>query len=82
LNVYNLSITHLAVKLNDHNIDLFKIKCIFKNNFLIIELNLLTFMKIYLIFYIILLNHIASNFLSNQCQKFQELIIIKNDEKF
>ncbi len=45
LNVHNFSITHLAVKLNDHNVDLFKIKCIFKNNSLIIELNLLTFMK-------------------------------------
>ncbi len=39
-------------------------------------------MKIYLIFYVILLNHIASDFLLSQHQKFQELIIIKNDERF
>ncbi len=65
LNVCNLSIIHLTVKLNDCNVDLFKIKRIFKNNFLIIELNLSTFMKIYLIFHVILLNHIASDFLSS-----------------
>ncbi len=82
LNVCNLSIAHLVVKLNDHNVDLFKIKRIFKNNSLIIELNLSTFMKIYSIFHVILLSHITSDFLSNQHQKLQELIIIKNDERF
>jgi len=82
LNACNLSITRLAVKLNDHNVDFFKIKRVFKNNSLIIELNLLTFMKIYLIFHVTLLNHIASEFLSSQRQKSWELIIIKNDERF
>ncbi len=82
LNAYNLSIIHLVVKLNDHNVDLFKIKRVFKNNFLIIELNLSTFMKIHSIFHVILLNHIASDFLSSQHQKSQELIIIKNDKRF
>ncbi len=66
LNACNLSIIHLAVKLNDHNVDLFKIKHVFKNNSLIIELNLSTFMKIYSIFHIIFLSHITSDFLSNQ----------------
>ncbi len=65
LNVCNLSITHLTVKLNDCNVDLFKIKWIFKNNSLIIELNLSTFMKTHSIFHVILLNHIASDFLSS-----------------
>jgi len=69
LNACNLSIAHLAVKLNNYNVDFFKIKRVFKNNSLIIELNLLTFMKIYSIFYVILLNHITSNFLSSQHQK-------------
>ncbi len=69
LNVCSLSITHFAVKLNDHNIDFFKIKHVFKNNSLIIKLNLSTFMKIHLIFHVILLNHIASDFLSSQRQK-------------
>ena len=82
LNACNLNITHLAVKLNDCNVDFFKIKHVFKNNSLIIKLNLSTFMKIHSIFYVILLNHIASDFLSNQRQKFQELIIIKNDKRF
>ncbi len=69
LNACNLSIAHLTVKLNDHNVDFFKIKRVFKNNSLIIELNLSTFMKIHSIFHVILLNHIASDFLSNQRQK-------------
>ncbi len=82
LNVCNLSIIYLVVKLNDHNIDFFKIKHVFKNNFLIIKLNLSTFMKIHFIFHVILLNHIVSDFLSSQRQKFQELVIIENDERF
>ncbi len=82
LNACNLSIAHLAVKLNDHNVDLFKIKHIFKNNSLIIKLNLSTFMKLHLIFHVILLNHITSDFLLNQYQKLQELIVVKNDERF
>ncbi len=82
LNVCNLNITHFTVKLNDHNVNLFKIKRVFKNNFLIIKLNLSAFMKIHLIFYVILLSHIISDFLSNQHQKLQKLIIIKNDERF
>jgi len=69
LNAHNFSITHLAVKLDDHNVDFFKIKRVFKNNSLIIELNLSAFMKIHSIFHVILLNHITSDFLSSQRQK-------------
>ncbi len=69
LNAHNFSIAHLAVKLNDHNVDFFKIKRVFKNNSLIIELNLSAFMKIHSIFHVILLNHITSDFLSSQRQK-------------
>ncbi len=69
LNVCNLSITHFIIKLNDHNVDFFKIKHVFKNNFLIIELNLLTFMKIHSILHVILLSYIASDLLLNQRQK-------------
>ncbi len=82
LNACNLSIAHLTIKLNDHNVDLFKSKHVFKNNFLIIELNLSTFMKIYSIFHVTFLNHIASDFLLSQRQKLQEFIIIKNDKRF
>jgi len=82
LNVCNLSIAHFAVKLDDYNVDFFKIKHVFKNNFLIIKLNLLTFMKIHSIFHVILLSYITSDFLSSQHQKSQELIIIKNDKRF
>ncbi len=82
LNVCNLNIVHLSIKLNDHNVDFFKIKHVFKNNSLIIELNLSTFMKIHFIFHVILLNHITSDLLSSQHQKSQEFIIIKNDKRF
>ncbi len=70
LNACNLSIAHLTVKLNNHNIDFFKIKHVFKNNSLIIKLNLSAFMKIHSIFHVILLNHITSDFLLSQHQKF------------
>ncbi len=82
LNACNLSIARLAVKLDDHNVDFFKIKHVFKNNSLIIELNLSAFMKIHLIFHVILLSHITSDFLLSQHQKSWELIIIENDERF
>ena len=82
LNVCNLNIAYFVVKLNDYNVDFFKIKHVFKNNYLIIELNLSEFMKIHSIFHVILLNHITSDFLLNQRQKSWELIIIENDERF
>jgi len=82
LNAYNLSIARFAVKLDDHNVDFFKIKRVFKNNSLIIKLNLSAFMKIHSIFHVILLNHITSDFLLNQHQKSWELVVIKNDERF
>ncbi len=82
LNVRNLSIACLTVKLDDHNVDLFKIKHVFKNNSLIIKLNLSAFMKIHSIFHVTFLNHITSNFLSSQHQKSWKLVIIKNNERF
>ncbi len=82
LNACNLSIVRSAVKLDDHNVDFFKIKHVFKNNSLIIELNLSAFMKIHSIFHVMLLSHIASDFILNQHQKSWELIVIKNDERF
>ncbi len=82
LNARNLSIAHLVVKLNDHNVEFFKIKCVFEQNSLIIELNLSASMKVHSVFHAILLSHIANNLLSSQRQKSWELIIIKNDERF
>ena len=82
LNACNLSITHFIIKLNDYNVDLFKIKRVFKNNSLIIELNLSIFMKIHSIFHVILLNHITSDSFSSQRQKLWKLIVIKNNERF
>ncbi len=82
LNACNLSIAHFTVKLNDYNVNFFKIKHVFKNNSLVIKLNLSIFMKIHSVFHVTLLSHIMNDFLSNQHQKSQELIIVKNDERF
>jgi len=82
LNARNLSITHLAVKLNDHNVEFFKIKHVFEQNSLVIELNLSASMKVHSVFHATLLNHIANDFLLSQRQKSQELVVIKNDERF
>jgi hypothetical protein len=82
LNTCNLSIARLVVKLNDYHVDFFKIKHVFESNSLIIELNLSTFMIVYLIFHVILLNHIVSDFLSDQRQKSWKLVVIKNDKRF
>ncbi len=78
LNVCNLSITHLVIKLDDCNVDLFKIKRVFKNNSLIIKLNLLTFMKIYSIFHVILLSHIASVTNVSELNKIKALTLINS----
>ncbi len=69
LNACNLNIAHFIIKLNNHNVNLFKIKHVFKNNFLIIELNLSVFMKVHSVFHITLLNHITSDLLLSQRQK-------------
>jgi len=82
LNACNLSITHFIVKLNDHNVELFKIKHVFEQNSLIIKLNLSTFMKVHSVFHATFLSHIANNLLSSQRQKSWELVIIENDERF
>ncbi len=82
LNARNLSIARLVVKLDDHNVDLFKIKRVFENNSLIIELDLSAFMKIHSVFHVILLSHIASDSLSSQRQKLQKLVVVENDERF
>ncbi len=82
LNAYNLSIARLAIKLNDHNVDFFKIKRVFKNNSLVIKLNLSVFMKIHSIFHVILLSHITNDSLLSQHQKSQELIVVKNNKRF
>ena len=65
LNARNLSIVRFVIKLDDRNVDFLKIKRVFKNNSLIIELNLSTFMKIHSIFHVTLLNYITSDSLSS-----------------
>ena len=80
LNIKNLNTAYPAVKLNNHHVRLFKVKCIFEKNSLVIELKLSEFMKIYSVFHIILLSYVTTDSLSDQCQEFWELIITENSE--
>ena len=65
LNVKNLNTAYPAVKLNNHHVKSFKIKCIFEKNSLVIELKLSEFMKIHSVFYIILLSYVTTDSLSD-----------------
>ena len=58
LNVKNLNIARSVVKLDNHNMKSYPVKRVFVNS-LIIELSLLEFMKVYSIFHVSLLQHIA-----------------------
>ena len=64
LNVKNLNTAYPAVKLNNHHVKSFKIKCIFEKNSLVIELKLSEFMKIHSVFHIILLSYVTTDSLS------------------
>ena len=81
LNARNLNIVRSAVKLNDRYIDFFSIKRVFDKNFLIIELELFTFIKTHSIFHITFLSHIVTNFLSSQILEFRKSLTVENDER-
>ena len=65
LNIKNLNTAYPAVKLNNHHVRLFKVKCIFEKNSLVIELKLSEFMKIYSVFHVTLLSHVTTDSLSD-----------------
>jgi len=56
-------------------------KRIFKRNSLVIKFELLTFMKVYLVFYATFVSYIAIDFLSKQRQESRKSIVAKNNEK-
>ena len=81
LNVKNLNTAHSAVKLNNHYVMSFKVKCIFEKNSLVIKLELSEFMKVHSVFHIILLSYVTTNSLSDQHQELWESVITENSER-
>ena len=65
LKAKNLNTAYLTVKLNNHHVRSFKVKCVFEKNSLVIELKLLKFMKIHSVFHVILLSHVTTDPLSD-----------------
>ena len=65
LNIKNLNTAHSAVKLNNHHVRSFKVKCIFEKNSLVIKLKLSEFMKVYSVFHVTLLSYVATDSLSD-----------------
>ena len=61
LNAKNLNTAYLTVKLNNHHVKSFKVKCIFEKNSVVIELKLSEFMKVHSVFHIILLSHVTTD---------------------
>ena len=65
LNTKNLNTAHSAVKLNNCHVKLFKVKCIFEKNSLVIELKLSEFMKVHSVFHVTLLSYVTTDSLSD-----------------
>ena len=68
------------MKLDDRNVRSYSVKRVFVNS-LIIELSLLEFIKVYSIFHVSLLQHIAQDFLSKQILKSRELVVIEEEKR-
>ena len=81
LNVKNLNTADPAIKLNDHHVRSFKVKCIFEKNLLVIELKLSEFMKVHPVFHIALLSYVTTDPLPGQCQEPWELNVTENSEQ-
>ena len=81
LNARNLSTARPAVKLDDRNVGPFKVKRVFENNPLVIELDLPVFMKVHPVFHATLLSHTASDPLPGQRQEPREPVVAENGER-
>jgi len=69
------------IKLDDHHVDFFRVKRVFKKNSLIVKLELSEFMKIHSVFHVTLLSHVTIDSLPDQRQEPRELIVAENDER-
>jgi hypothetical protein len=68
------------VKLNDRNIDFYRVSKIFLNS-LIVQLELLDIVKIHFVFHVNLLQHDANDFFLEQKSKFKDLVIVEDKQK-
>jgi hypothetical protein len=80
LSTRNIQIARLTVKLNDRNIDLYRVSKIFLN-FLIVQLELLDVVKIHSVFHVNLLQHDANDFLLEQRSKSRDLVIAEDEQR-
>jgi hypothetical protein len=78
LSIKNIQTARLTVKLNDRNIDLYRVSKIFFNS-LIIQLKLLDTMKIHLVFHVNLLQHDVNDSFLEQISKSRELVIAEDE---
>jgi hypothetical protein len=78
LNTRNIQIARLTVKLNDRNIDFYRISKIFLNS-LIVQLELFDIVKIYFVFHVNLLQYDANDFFLEQRSKSKDLVIVENE---
>jgi hypothetical protein len=78
LNIKNIQTARLIVKLNDRNIDFYRVSKIFLNS-LIVQLELLDIVKIHSVFHVNLLQHDANNFFLEQRSKSRNLVIAENE---
>jgi hypothetical protein len=78
LSTRNIQIARFTVKLNDRNIDFYRVSKIFLN-LLIVQLELLDIVKIHFVFHVNLLQHDANDFFLEQRSKARNLVIAKNE---
>ena len=79
LDCYNIKIKRLCLKLNDKNIDLYKILQKVKITY---QLKLLTFIKIYSVFYVMYLQAAVINPLSKQINTSFRSVIVDDQKKW
>ena len=81
LNARNLSTARPAVKLDDRNVGPFRVKRVFEQNPLVIELDLPASMKVHPVFHATLLSHTANDPLPGQRQEPREPVVAENGER-
>lgn len=81
LNAKNLDTARPAVKLDDHHVGPFRVKRVFKQNPLVVELELPVSMKVHPVFHATLLSHVANDPLPGQRQEPREPVVAENGER-
>jgi hypothetical protein len=80
LSTRNIQIARLTVKLNDRNIDFYRVSKIFLNS-LIVQLELLDIVKMYFVFHVNLLQHDVNDFFLEQRSKSKDLVIAEEEQR-